>query len=157
MTGGFGVRRSAPSGTIFIWGNPLSEIPAGWVLCDGNNGTPNLLGKFLRGAPSGTDPGATGGENSKTLTSSQLPSHGHSFDTSTSSDGSHSHSWSVPNFILGSSNSDADGLPYASDSYTRTSNSGGAHSHTVSSTSTGGGQSFDNQPEHMEVAYIMKT
>ena len=27
----------------------LNKIPHGWALCDGNNGTPNLKGMFLRG------------------------------------------------------------------------------------------------------------
>ena len=27
----------------------LSKIPHGWALCDGNNGTPNLTGRFLQG------------------------------------------------------------------------------------------------------------
>ena len=26
-----------------------SSIPSGWALCDGSNGTPNLIGKFIRG------------------------------------------------------------------------------------------------------------
>ena len=25
-----------------------SSIPSGWALCDGANGTPNLIGKFIR-------------------------------------------------------------------------------------------------------------
>lgn len=36
-----------PVGTIVIWRYALNLIPAGWVLCDGNNGTPDLHGLFL--------------------------------------------------------------------------------------------------------------
>lgn len=35
-----------PVGVIVIWHGALADIPAGWVLCDGNNGTPDLHGLF---------------------------------------------------------------------------------------------------------------
>lgn len=38
-----------PKGLISMWSGKISEIPAGWYLCDGTNGTPNLSGKFVRG------------------------------------------------------------------------------------------------------------
>jgi hypothetical protein len=28
--------------------NGQSEIPEGWAICDGNNGAPNLVGKFIK-------------------------------------------------------------------------------------------------------------
>lgn len=37
-------------GTIVIWSGSIASIPAGWLLCDGNNGTPDLRDKFLVGA-----------------------------------------------------------------------------------------------------------
>jgi hypothetical protein len=50
-----------------FWGT-IAEIPTGWLICDGNNGTPNLLGKFLEGvATAATNPGTTGGATSKNL------------------------------------------------------------------------------------------
>jgi len=65
-------------GMILMWSGRLSEIPSGWALCDGQNGRPNLLGRFVMGVRSGsTDPGATGGSNSLTLTQSQIPPHNH--------------------------------------------------------------------------------
>ena len=33
-----------------MWVGAIVDIPAGWVLCDGNNGTPNLQNKFVIGA-----------------------------------------------------------------------------------------------------------
>lgn len=36
-----------PSGTIAMY-NGQSEIPEGWAVCDGNNRTPNLVGKFIK-------------------------------------------------------------------------------------------------------------
>lgn len=38
------------SGIIALWFGSLASIPAGFVLCDGNNGTPDLRDKFLVGA-----------------------------------------------------------------------------------------------------------
>lgn len=36
----------------------VGDIPTGWTLCDGNNGTPNLIGRYIRGIPTtGTAPG----------------------------------------------------------------------------------------------------
>lgn len=33
-----------------LWYGAIGAIPAGYVLCDGNNGTPNLQNKFIVGA-----------------------------------------------------------------------------------------------------------
>lgn len=52
---------SIPTGAIIMWSGLLSAIPAGWKLCDGTLGTPDLRDKFVRGAAAGADPGATGG------------------------------------------------------------------------------------------------
>jgi hypothetical protein len=50
-----------PAGAILLWHGLLANIPAGWVLCDGNNGTPDLRDKFIKGASAAENPGATGG------------------------------------------------------------------------------------------------
>lgn len=42
-------RDSFPEGTILPYTGDLAKIPRGWVLCDGNNGTPDLRGRFLEG------------------------------------------------------------------------------------------------------------
>ena len=61
------IPKQVPSGAIVIWSGAITDIPEGWVLCDGNNGTPNLLDKFVKCVPdSSTNPGATGGSISKT-------------------------------------------------------------------------------------------
>lgn len=60
-----------PSGSIIIWSGTIASIPAGWIICDGNSGTPNLLAKFIEGvATAATNPGTTGGSISKSLTAS---------------------------------------------------------------------------------------
>lgn len=50
-----------PAGVILMWHGLLANIPAGWVLCDGANGTPDLRGKFVKGAAADQEAGTTGG------------------------------------------------------------------------------------------------
>lgn len=50
-----------PVGTIMPWSGAIVDIPSGWFLCDGNNGTPDLRNRFLVGAGGTYAPGATGG------------------------------------------------------------------------------------------------
>lgn len=67
-----------PSGIICMWGG--SDIPEGWAICDGQNGTPDLRDRFVLG--SGSRPiGETGGEEEVTLTVDQLPNHAHTLKT----------------------------------------------------------------------------
>jgi len=40
--------------TIVMWYGALASIPAGWTLCDGTLGTPDLRNVFVRGAPAGS-------------------------------------------------------------------------------------------------------
>ena len=55
-----------PIGSIMMWSGTLATIPTNWHLCDGTNGTPNLLAKFVEGVANGsTNPGATGGSVGK--------------------------------------------------------------------------------------------
>jgi hypothetical protein len=37
-----------------MWNNDIGAIPAGWALCDGGNGTPDMRGRFIFGG-SGTN------------------------------------------------------------------------------------------------------
>ena len=55
---------SFPTGGIIMWSGAIVDIPAGWYLCDGNNGTPNLVDKFVVGAGGTYAKGATGGSGS---------------------------------------------------------------------------------------------
>lgn len=59
---------SLPIGTILIWHGSVATIPAGFVLCDGTNGTPDLRDKFVIGAGGSLAPGATGGTETHTHT-----------------------------------------------------------------------------------------
>lgn len=68
---------SIPSGLICMWHGLLANIPTGWTLCDGQNGTPDLRSKFVKGAAAGVDPGSTGG--ALTHTHSDHASHTHTY------------------------------------------------------------------------------
>lgn len=44
-----------------LWHGSLETIPSGWHVCDGNEGTPNLIDRYVRGASEGIPPGEGGG------------------------------------------------------------------------------------------------
>ena len=50
-----------PAGAIVMWSGSIGSIPAGYYLCDGQNGTPNLKDRFVVGAGSTYAVGNTGG------------------------------------------------------------------------------------------------
>ena len=76
-----------PAGLIMMWYGEADKVPSGWALCDGSvhDGvrTPDLTGLFVVGATSRTGEWnsfqARGGARSVTLTTEQIPKHGHDF------------------------------------------------------------------------------
>jgi hypothetical protein len=91
-----------PSGVIVMWSGSQSTIPAGWKLCDGTSGTPNLRDRFVIGAGSAYNVAATGGSANavvvshshtanSTFTGASLPTHTH-----TVTDYGHSHGVNDP-------------------------------------------------------------
>ena len=90
---------SFPSGFILIWYPPdtknstldlvANTVPAGWAICDGKNGTPDLRGRFVLMAQDtiplvNVPPGATihsigqtGGKEKHALTEAEMPAHSH--------------------------------------------------------------------------------
>jgi hypothetical protein len=142
-----------PSGGIILWSGSVASIPSGWFLCDGNNSTPDLRDRFVVGAGSSYAVGATGGASSVTLSTSQIPSHTHTFSGTTSHVGDHTHS--IPD---GSGVDGASALEAGLVTGTVQSGAAGAHSHTFSGTTaaTGSGSSHENRPPYYALAYIMK-
>lgn len=58
-----------PQGCIVLWSGILGDIPGGWALCDGNNGTPDLRDKFVMGAGGSTGNALdTGGSKNRSVT-----------------------------------------------------------------------------------------
>ncbi len=78
-----------PTGMIMMWFGSLGSIPAGWTLCDGTVGTPDLRDKFVIGAGSTHVPGATPG----------AASHDHGV-LSAANAGGHAHTITVNNHTL---------------------------------------------------------
>lgn len=140
--------RSPPVGTIQIWSGLLSDIPQRWTLCDGTQGTPNLIAKFVKGSPPATDSGATGGQDQVILTTNELPSHSHSVSGSTS----HSHQVNITNppgagpFKGGFQEGNQD-----SGSFTWDQDTSG-----ITIQATGSNQQHENRPQFFEIAYIMR-
>ena len=84
-----------PSGAIMMWNGTNANIPSGFVLCDGNNGTPDLTDKFILGRGASSNSGNSGGSNTVTLAETNLPSHSHGAGNYvTSNTGAHSHTLS---------------------------------------------------------------
>ena len=57
------------TGMIIAWYGNTGNIPTGFVLCDGNNSTPDLRDRFVVGAGSAYSPGDTGGSKDAVLVS----------------------------------------------------------------------------------------
>lgn len=72
MTVGDMVEEVFPDGIIALWGGLVADIPAGWHICDGTNGTPDLRDRFLLSTGGGQpySPGDTGGAATVTSTAS---------------------------------------------------------------------------------------
>lgn len=122
-----------PSGAILIWSGAISNIPDGWALCDGNNGTPDLTDRFVLHADAddgGTNNvGDTGGEKEHTLTVDEIPAHTHNQKVYSGTGGS-----DVPDKVTNST----------------------AGVTAAPTASTGGGAAHNNRDKYYALAYIMK-
>jgi hypothetical protein len=133
-----------PVGGIVAFAKPAAQIPTGWVVCDGTNGTPDLRGAFIYGAADDTDLLDTGG----TLT------HTHT-NPNTNSAGSHTHSAGGKTGGPSGQASAASGAAnVASAGHTHnisfTTASGGTHTHTVGDTAAA-----STLPPYVKLYFIM--
>ncbi len=60
--------RDLVAGCIILWSGSVVNIPNGFVLCDGTNGTPDLRNRFIVGAGAAYDPDDSGGADSQVHT-----------------------------------------------------------------------------------------
>ena len=165
------------TGMIMLWSGSSASIPYTWYLCNGSNGTPNLMDRFVVGAGSTYAVGATGGSANAVVVS-------HSHSASADSQGSHTHSvWTDTNgahthsYIWTSNAGGSGGTKYAgtydggttdNKDYTLYTDSAGAHSHNVGIGASGShghniavstnGESGTNKnlPPYYALCYIMK-
>jgi microcystin-dependent protein len=129
-----------PKGMVMIWTGDLTQIPQGWALCDGTNGTPDLRGRFVLGVNSKLTPVANlsptnmrdnGGEEAHTLTIDEMPKHTHKYT-----------------FPRASVNTSHDAFAAG--------NNDVFHDRNVDTFPEGGNKPHNNMPPYLVLAYIMK-
>lgn len=139
-------------GTVIMWSQ--NDIPTGWVVCDGTNGTPDLRGNFILGQNDGkantygnvasviTEEGAdeilsirnmkdTGGETAHVLSIDEMANHTHTISHILPSGYTVGYEGGGNNFT------DSRNQPMAEP--------------------TGGNQAHNNMPPYYVLVYIMKT
>lgn len=134
-----------PGNTIALWRGAIGDIPDNWYIADGNNGTPNLLDKFVN-ATSTANLDKTGGSDGHDHTAT---AHDHTQDA-------HYHGLTVnASASAGGKGGGSGGT--CSDTTTH------SHTGTVSANATANNQTAtltvntnaDTRPPFYEVAYIM--
>ncbi len=144
-----------PSGVIVMWSGTIATVPSGWYLCDGQNGTPNLLDRFIVGAGNVYNMNDTGGSSDAIVVS-------HTHTGSTASGGAHSHSWSGSRQQAGTDDNNnqyqfSKGDNGGADTVTIGTSTHSGHVHTMSLDSTGVSGTNANLPPYFALAYIMKS
>ena len=156
-----------PLGGIIMWSGDVA--PNGWAICDGENDTPNLSGRFIVGIGKTDQAGATKYELGKSnvgqervgITIAQLPDHTHS-GTTNKDDGAHRHEgndwWSVTSWdsrnwgarrtVIGTDSANYNGI--------QSRNSEHQHSFTTSPNKDFKGESHENRPPFYALAYIIR-
>ena len=156
---------------IIMFSGTENEIPTGWYLCDGNNGTPDLTDKFVVGTAtidtndnkwkSDVDGTAKseGGAATMLLGTANLPSHTHTAGNLAASGGNHTHTYGNQIYNLNQSDRPWGGN---NDCEVVDANTGGTGAHTHSITGTTGDQggsmdtAFDILPPFFALAFIMR-
>ena len=137
-------------GLIGIWKGVLTDIPSGWKICDGTAGTPDMSNYFFKVANTASEIGNTGGSNT----------HTHASQTHIHTGGSHTHTSGMTaddrRHNLSNQSSGVGGgysVLNADHSHDLTQTIGNATSSWASASTTG--DSADNQPPYITVAFIM--
>jgi microcystin-dependent protein len=144
-----------PKGAIMLWAGTLASIPAGWQLCDGTNGTPDLRDRFVLGVSEGENPGATGGSHFYYLSVSSLPSHDHAINTG----GAHAHTYSKKVYSESRTVDErvsSNLVCSLSHSNNNSTTQSGTHNHRGATGTTGGGAPIDNRPSFYKLAFICR-
>ena len=139
------------TGMIILWYGNTGNVPTGFVLCDGNNSTPDLRDRFVIGAGNSFNAGDTGGNNSLTLTEANLPSHRH-FVVSNDLGGQNR---TNSNVSANNQVRKGTGASNLFEGYNLASTGSDAASGRTSA--VGSGTAIDNKPAYHALCYIMKT
>lgn len=139
--------------TVLMWYGTVQDIPQGWLVADGTNGTIPMQSKFVRGATDDSNVLQFSQSHLKTLRTVELPAHNHSGTTSV--DGAHRHGFDVGGAWFGTSGST---IYYQSTYYeaTATTSSGGQHRHDITAQYVGNSDPIDWRPPFTTILYIEK-
>ena len=147
-----------PKGTIVAYNQ--TSAPAGWAICDGNNQTPDLRGRFVLGNGGSRGINATGGEENVTLGVHQMPQHQHNVNGDTDTKGNHNHGFKVGGGGggRGGGNGTTEGYTNHGGGFDTNTYDNGNHTHNfnVNSSYVGGNQPHNNMPPFYVLTYIMK-
>lgn len=154
------VNKLIPKGSIIMFNGLSSEIPKGWHICDGTEGTPNLTGKFIKASNTS---GETGGKSTIQILEENMPKHTHTFvgnQVTTSESGAHTHTIRGK---YGKSNNanNIECLETGLETDLITTSQSGAHTHTIDMSTTqlsyqGEGKPIEFEPLYYSLIYIMK-
>lgn len=165
-------QNGVPTGSIMPFIG--TQVPNGWLLCDGSSfpdntytanlkallgstNTPNLKGMFLRGT--GTAEIGKSGPALKAVQQDDIASHLHYVNIQTTTTGAHSHTVGFSNDDFnGSGGSNKNGLEddtVSANNRTLPTSSDGAHAHTTKGNSNATGGS-ETRPINYGVNYIIK-
>ena len=129
------VNKLIPKGSIIMFNGLSSEIPKGWHICDGTEGTPNLTGKFIKASNTS---GETGGKSTIQILEENMPRHTHTFvgnQVTTSESGAHTHTIRGKYGKSDNAN-DRNCLETGSETDLITTSQSGAHTHTIDMSAT---------------------
>jgi hypothetical protein len=142
---------SVPTGCILLWSGSIGSIPAGFVLCNGLNSTPDLRDRFVVGAGSTYAVDGTGGSANAVVVS-----HTH-VATSVVTDAGHNHTFTSPTSYLEAEVSGAGTNPLGPSTTSTTSTATTGITVATTNASTGVSATNANLPPYYALCYIMKT
>ena len=155
-----GTEIGVPKGAVVMWSGWLVDIPDGYYLCNGQNGTPDLVGKFLVGAGGLYNLGSTGG-GSHSHNHSHTVSKANTDKTLNLNNVSHTHEARINFDAEGVASSGGLQRGYSSKEYTSTSTGHDhsvsvGHNHNDTTTDTDTSNTIDNNPKYYRLAFIKK-
>jgi microcystin-dependent protein len=150
LTSAYGV----PKGLIAMWSGATNNIPDGWAICDGTNGTPNLKDRFIVGAGNSYAVAATGGEATHTLTIPEMPVHTHVQNAHNHTQDPHRHNQAQAGVPSGTGNTVADNA--TTNEWTTASTTATNQAATATNQNTGGGAAHNTLPPYYALAFVMK-
>ncbi len=135
---------SLPVGLIGLWRGSLGSIPDHWALCDGTGGTPDLIGRYPKGATASI--GTQGGS---------LDPHSHTSPTHTHTTAGHAHSMTIGAQNGGVANlSTTATISIANGTHTHTHGNTNSTTPTVASSTSGTLANTTTEPPYEEVAFV---